>query len=150
MLPHLLRLMIIGLVLLATGCASSSPPAGDETLRLPSSTAAPTTSPRAGLPPEAPAVQGGKYYAVFLAVAPNVQDDGIAAAQVRAKKLGYEGGVGELGCTPGAQEQLELDPGKTYAAFSVLVATKEEAQRVAAAYGEGVVGIAYVTAGCLD
>src|SRR3954471_13411469 len=115
-----------------------------------SSTAMPTTSPSGSLPPEAPAVQGKKYYAVFLAVATDINDPGLVAAQERAKKLGYEGGAGDIGCTPGAREQLRLAATGDYTGFSVLFATKAEAEQLAAAYGEGVVGIASVTAGCLD
>jgi hypothetical protein len=110
----------------------------------------PTTSPSGSLPPEAPAVQGGKYYAVFLAVATDINDPGLVAAQERAKKLGYEGGTGDIGCTPGAREQLKLSSGGDYTAFSVLFATRAQAEQLAAAYGDGVVGIASVTAGCLD
>lgn len=152
MLSHRIPLALAATLWLAAACGGSSAPQPSSAtpLQLPSSTAAPTASPSSGLPQEAPAVQGGKYYAVFLAVATDVQDEAIAAAQARAKKLGYEGGVGDLGCTPGAQQQLKLDPAKSYTGFSILLATKAQAQQVAAAYGDGVVGVAYVTAGCLD
>jgi hypothetical protein len=147
-----------GLVLaLVGGCAGSSSgtPTPSSTAGTPSelsgsSTAAPTTSPSGSLPQEAPAVQGGKYYALFLAVATDVHDNGLVKAQERAKRLGYDGGAGDINCTPGAREQLKLPPNGDYTAFSVLFVTKQQAQQVADAYGDGVVGIAYVTAGCLD
>jgi hypothetical protein len=95
------------------------------------------------------AAQGGKYYGVFLAVAADARDGRLGDAQARAHELGYEGGVGDISCTPGAREQLHLPAGE-YTAFSVLFATKEQAKQFASAYGDGVVGTAYVSAGCLD
>lgn len=138
---------------LLAGCSGSSAGGTEPTSSPPdltaSSTAAPTTSPSGSLPPEAVAKQGGKYYGVFLAVASNARDGRLGDAQARAHELGYEGGVGELTCTPGAREQLHLGQG-AYTAFSVLFATKDQAAQFASAYGDGVVGTAYVTAGCLD
>ncbi|GAC1610263.1 MAG: hypothetical protein NVS3B26_16090 [Mycobacteriales bacterium] len=95
-------------------------------------------------------MQGGRYYAVFLAVATAATDDRLASARARAKALGYEGGDGDISCTPGAREQLRLSANGSFVAFSIFFATRAQAQQLAAAYGSGVVGIAYVTAGCLD
>lgn len=95
-------------------------------------------------------MQGGKYYAVFLAVAKGATNDSIAIARERAKALGYDGGDGAIECTPGAREQLQLSASGDYIAYSVFFATKAQAQQFAAAYGKGVVGVAYVTGGCLD
>ena len=147
-----LAVVALGLCAL-TGCAASSSGGSHATTSPPdltsSSTAQPTASPSGSLPPEAAAAQGGKYYGVFLAVAVDARDGRLGDAQARAHKLGYEGGVADIGCTPGAREQLHLRPG-AYTAFSVLFATKEQAAQFASAYGDGVVGTAYVTAGCLD
>jgi hypothetical protein len=126
-----------------SGAAPVSPPAT-------APTGLPTPAAGSSLAPEAAATQGGKYYAVFLAVAVDVNDPALTTAQERAKALGYSGGVADIGCTPGAREQLKLNASGDYTAFSVLFATKEQAQRLVDAYGSGVVGIAYVTAGCLD
>ncbi|MCU1589557.1 MAG: hypothetical protein JWP11_813 [Frankiales bacterium] len=137
------------------GCTGSSTGGSAASTATPSelsasSTAAPTTSPSGSLPPEAAAVQGGKYYAVFLAVAADVRDPALVNAQQKAKALGYDGGVGDINCTPGARAQLKLSPSGDYTAFSVLFATKGQAQELVDAYPDAVVGIAYVTAGCLD
>ncbi|MCW2572574.1 MAG: hypothetical protein JWO88_2632 [Frankiales bacterium] len=141
---------------LVAGCAGSSTsgaaPAvsGTPSELLTSSTAEPTTSPSGSLPPEAPAVQGGKYYAVFLAVAVDVHDEGLVSAQQRAKDFGYDGGVGDINCTPGAREQLHLNANGDYTAFSILFATSAQAKAFVDAYSGPVVGTALVTAGCLD
>ena len=108
------------------------------------------TSPSGSLPREAPATEGGSYYALFLAVSTDARDDALVKAQNRAQALGYQGGVGDLGCTPGAREQLRLKATGSYTAFSVLFATRAQAQELAAAYGVGVVGVAHVTVRCLD
>jgi hypothetical protein len=141
---------------LVGGCGGSSTSgaapivSGTPSELLASSTAAPTTSPSGSLPPEAPAVQGGKYYAVFLAVATDVHDAGLVSAQQRAKDLGYDGGVGDINCTPGAREQLHLNANGDYTAFSILFATSDQATAFVDAYSGPVVGTALVTAGCLD
>jgi hypothetical protein len=122
--------------------AGSSPSAAVGTER-------PTARPSGSLPPEAGATQGGKYYAVFLAVAGDANDPSLAAAQNRAKALGYEGGVGDLNCTPGARSALHLDSGD-YTAYSIFFTTAEQAKSFVNAYPAQVVGTAYVTAGCLD
>lgn len=144
--------MLLGLT---TGCAGGSQaaraPGSPTPLVVPSSPGArPSVSPSGTLPPEAAAVQGARYYAVFLAVAPTATDDRLARARSRAKALGYEGGEGEIACTTGAREQLGLAATGDYFAYSIFFATKAQADRVAAAYGKGVVGIAHVTGGCLD
>lgn len=144
--------MALAAVVSLAGCGGSSAASVHPSpLVLPSGTGvAPSTSPRAGLPPEAAATQGSTYYAVFLAVAPTAQDDRLVQAQSRAKALGYEGGVGGIDCTPGARAQLRLAASGDYTAFSVLFATKAQADAFAGAYGSGVVGIAHVSVGCLD
>jgi hypothetical protein len=116
---------------------------------LPSALPSVSTGPTTGLPPESAAEQGGHYYAVFLAVAEDANDEQIIAAQRRAKALGYQGGSGEIGCTAGAREQLRLPDG-TFTAFSVFFDSRERAERFEQAYGARVVGIARITAGCLD
>jgi hypothetical protein len=113
-------------------------------------TAAPTARPSGSLPPEAPAKQGGKYYAVFLAVAGSVQDPALETAQAKAKQIGYAGGVGDINCTPGAREALNLTPSGDYTAYSIFFATAQQAQDFVNAYPGRVRGTAYITAGCLD
>lgn len=144
-----------GVAALVAGCSTGSggsdaSPAATS-LQLPSSrVVAPSVSPSAGLPPEAPAAPGTKYYAVFLAVATDAHDNSLAAAQQRAGRLGYNGGMADIDCTPGARAQLKLKAAGSYMAFSVLFATKAQAQQFVAAYPSGVVGTAYVTVDCLD
>ena len=113
---------------------------------LPSTSARATTS----LPPESAAEQGGHYFAVFLAVAADANDPRIETAQRRAKALGYQGGSGELSCTQGAREQLKLSQDPAYTAYSIFFDSRERADRFVQAYGAPVVGIARITAGCLD
>jgi hypothetical protein len=113
------------------------------------STAAPTAHPSGSLPPEAAAKPGAKYYAVFLAVATDANDPALDRAEAKAKTLGYSGGVGDINCTPGARETLNLS-GKSYTAFSIFFATSSQAQDFVNGYPGTVVGTAYVTAGCLD
>ena len=112
---------------------------------LPSASAGATTS----LPPESAAEQGGRYFEVFVAVAADANDPRILAAQRKAKALGYEGGIGELSCTAGAREQLKL-PDDTSTAYSIFFDSRDRAERFVQAYGAPVVGIAQITAGCLD
>jgi hypothetical protein len=113
------------------------------------STSAPTAHPSGSLPPEAVAKPGAKYYAVFLAVATDAKDPALDRAQAKAKTLGYSGGVGDINCTPGARETLNLS-GNSYTAFSIFFATSSQAQDFVNGYPGTVVGTAYVTAGCLD
>jgi hypothetical protein len=130
----------------ATAATTSASPA-DATGSF--STAAPTAHPSGSLPPEAAAKPGAKYYAVFLAIAGDVKDAALERAQQKAKDLGYSGGVGDINCTPGARETLNLS-GKSYTAFSIFFATNQQAQDFVNGYPGTVVGTAYVTAGCLD
>jgi hypothetical protein len=156
---RLLGAALIAGCLASCGGSSGGPSGGSTTSPAATPAATPTglASRNPSLPPEAAATQGEKYYAVFLAVATDVNDQTLVAAQQRAKELGYAGGVGELTCTPGAQEQLNLPATASYTAFSILFATKEQAATFVRAYnatsgpsGTDVVGTAYVTAGCLD
>ena len=135
---------------LATGCGGSS--AGDAATKPSQSraTAQPTARPSGSLPPEAVAKPGGKYYAVFLAVAPDAKDPALADAQDRAKALGYQGGVGDVNCTPGARTALNLNDTASYTAYSIFFDTNEQAQAFLNSYSGKVVGTAFVTAGCLD
>jgi hypothetical protein len=109
-------------------------------------------APRASgtLPPEAAAETGGSYYAAFLAVAQDAGDPALTAAQQRAQALGYLGGVGDIDCTPGARAQLRLPARGTYTAYSVFFASQQRAREFVSAYGGHVVGIARITASCLD
>ena len=110
-------------------------------------TAQPPVSP--GLPPESAAEPGGRYYAVFLAVASDARDPKLEQAQNRAQGLGYAGGIGDLGCTAGAREQLKLPDG-TYTAYSIFFDSQQRADLFVKAYGAPVVGTALISAGCLD
>jgi hypothetical protein len=135
---------------LLAGCGGSSGAvAADARPSVTVGTERPTDRPSGSLPPEAGATQGGKYYAVFLAVAGDANDPSLAEAQNKAKALGYEGGVGDLNCTPGARAALHLENGD-YTAYSIFFTTAQQAQSFVSAYPAHVVGTAYVTAGCLD
>jgi hypothetical protein len=143
---------------LAVGCGGSSSGTDDGTgdnAAAPSpgrstGTEKPTARPSGSLPPEAAAKQGGKYYAVFLAVAGDAKDPALAEAQQRAAAIGYQGGVGDVNCTPGARTALNLSNSGDYTAYSIFFATAEQAQSFVNGYSGKIVGTAYVTAGCLD
>ena len=136
---------------LASGCGGSSHGNSATAGSSPSSgTEKPTAHPSGSLPPEAAAKQGGKYYAVFLAVAPDANAAALAEAQERARKLGYVGGVGDVNCTPGARAALNLSNSGDFTAYSIFFATAEQAQSFVNGYGAAIVGTAYITAGCLD
>jgi hypothetical protein len=111
----------------------------------------PSTQPSAspGLPPESAAEPGGRYYAVFLAVAADAHDPKLDEAQNRARELGYAGGIGELGCTAGAREQLKV-PADATTAYSIFFDSQQRADLFVRAYGAPVVGTALISAGCLD
>jgi hypothetical protein len=150
------RLLLAALTTtLAAGCGGSS--AAPRAHATPTrtdvasfTTSAPTVRPSGSLPPEAPAKPGGKYYAIFLAVAKSVNDPSLLSAQEQAKQIGYSGGVGDINCTPGAREALNLAGTADYTAFSIFFATNQQAQDFLNAYKGKVVGTAYITAGCLD
>lgn len=121
------------------------------------STAAPGTSrpettedAPASWPAEAGAAQGGSYWAVFLAVAYDGAEQELQDALGSAHAVGYEAGIGDIGCTTGAREALGLDPGKSYEAVSIFFTTQADAQEFVDLYEPGVVGTALVTAGCMD
>jgi hypothetical protein len=152
--PHQrLRRLLLPLVLLAgltAGCGGSSADTSRTTPSNEPATERPTARPSGSLPPEAAATQGGKYYAVFLAVAGDANDPSLVQAQERAKALGYQGGVGDVNCTPGARTALNLREGAAYTAYSIFFETNAQAQTFLNSYSGPVVGTAYVTAGCLD
>jgi hypothetical protein len=148
-LPVLL-LVVAGLASGCGGSSSSGDAAASPTPASSSGTERPTIRPSGSLPPEAAATQGGKYYAVFLAVAADAKDPSLAAAQVAANALGYQGGVGDVNCTPGARTALNLKDNAHYTAYSIFFATNQQAQDFLNSYSGKVVGTAYVTAGCLD
>jgi hypothetical protein len=108
------------------------------------------TQPASSLPPESVAEQGGKYYAVFLALAREEGAEALSRAHAQAARLGYNGGVGDIECTAGARTQLRLPATGTYTAYSVFFDSRERADRFVQAYGQKVIGTAYITAGCLD
>jgi hypothetical protein len=150
---HVTRLLaaITVVAALTAGCGGSSE--ADQTAASSPSAAGterPTARPSGSLPPEAAATQGGKYYAVFLAVATDVKDPSLTEAQDRARALGYEGGVGDVNCTPGARTALNLSDSGDFTAYSIFFATAQQAQDFVNAYGGHLVGTAFITAGCLD
>jgi hypothetical protein len=107
-------------------------------------------APSAEWPPAAEAVQGGQYWAVFLAVAHSGTEQAeLQAAYADATALGYPAGIGEM-CSSGAHEQLGLDPTVAYEVVNIYFDTQEQAQQFVDLYEPGVVGTAYVTAYCLD
>src|SRR4051812_35732167 len=139
--------LLIAVVL--AGCGGSSTPSASSPSKA-ASTERPTARPSGSLPPEAAAKPGGKYFAVFLAVAPDANDKALADAQERAKAIGYQGGVGDVNCTPGARTALNLSNSGDFTAFSIFFDTAEQAQNFVNGYSGKVVGTAYITAGCLD
>lgn len=134
-----------GAFALSRGGGDSTPPS--EAPVLPSVAASGSGS---SLPPEAAAQPNGRYTAVFLAVARTADDADVLAAQRRAQQLGYTGGIGDIDCTAGARSRLGLPASGTYTAYSVFFSSPDGAKEFAQAYGSGVVGIAPITAGCLD
>ena len=143
--------LAIGAAVFAFSRGGDEPAArGSGASLLPSALPSSSTGATTGLPPESAAEQGGRYYAVFAAVAQDARDAQLVTAQQRAKALGYQGGIGELGCTAGAREQLGLPADGAYTAYSVFFDSKQRAERFVEAYGARVVGIAHITAGCLD
>src|SRR3954468_23361915 len=114
-------LVALAAVLLA-GCGGSLAPSVSTPSKA-ASTEKPTARPSGSLPPEAAAKQGGKYYAVFLAVAGDANDQALADAQEQAKAIGYQGGVGDVNCTPGARTALNLSNSGDFTAFSIFFDT---------------------------
>lgn len=142
-----------------TPTAPSSPTSspGTAAAASPDATDPGTASPAAPeLPTQAPAEHGGTAVAVYLAVTDQGFDSPpVQQAQVAASELGYEAGVGGLGCDRGAAEALgrETDSGQTWAAVALYFATLEEAEVVrdaAERAGHAVAGVAEVTTYCLD
>jgi hypothetical protein len=142
--------LLTGGMLAACGGSSTSPSASASSLSRTVGTERPTARPSGSLPPEAAAKQGGKYFAVFLAVAGDVKDPSLVDAQDRAAALGYQGGVGDVNCTPGARTALNLSDSGDFTAYSIFFATTQQAQDFVNGYSGHIVGTAYVTAGCLD
>ncbi len=164
--------MGLALVVLSAACSSGSSPESAERPSAPASSAAPATSaavspaessasspvastpasagPAISFPPEIDGIQGEKYYAVFVAVKRTADDAALARVSSELEALGYQGGIGEIDCTPGAREQLQLKAQGDYFGYSLFFATKEQAQQFVDAYEGPVVGTAYITAFCLD
>lgn len=113
-------------------------------------TSAAATTAQPAWPREAVAVHGGRYWAVYLAVAYDAGDPELAQAQASAQAVGYAGGIGDVQCETGAAEGLGLDPAKSYSAASVFFDTRADAQAFVDRYAPGVVGTVQVTASCLD
>ena len=107
-------------------------------------------TPDPGMPAEAEARQNGHFMAVFLALGDGRDAGPIQAAQRRATALGYYGGVGGLGCTRGAAEALHTGAGTGLVAYSIFFDTADQAERFAAVYGAGVLGIVPIVATCID
>ena len=130
-------------------------PAGTPTAGVPatpprSTPAPPAAETPADRPTEATAVHGGTYWAVFLDVSRAGDTAGEQEALAALSEVGYQGGIGDIGCTEGAVEALGLDPTIGYTGVSVFFATAAEAQRFVDLYQPGVVGTARITAYCLD
>ena len=119
----------------------SSDPAGAETSR-----PAPAL-PRAVSEPQ----QGSRYWAVFFAVSKDLEDPALDRAVAQLRSLGYPTpSRGEVDCLQGAREELRLPGLDPYYDVSLLFASREEARRFVAAYGKKVLGVAQVSAYCLD
>ncbi len=177
MTPQLCRLrrwdtlvVWLGLLVLSAACGSGSSPQSAEPVAsppvasaepaatltaapqaLPSAASIPATArPAISFPPEAEAIDGGKYYGVFVSVKTSVDDPELTRVSSELEGLGYQGGVGEIDCTAGAREQLKLKSQGDYFAYSLYFATRQQAQQFVDAYEGPVVGTAFITANCLD
>ncbi len=134
----------------------------------PSPAPAPTTAPVTSVPPptpiptpppapavvwpdEAVAQHGGRYWSVVLAVGGPADDPAVLQGTYATLQAhGYSGGIGSIGCSDGATAALGLDPATVDTVVDVYFGTEEEARRFAALYEPGVLGVAPVTAYCLD
>ena len=134
--------------------------------RTPAATPAPSpispssspTSTSPAFPPAAAQVnQGDLVWAVYLAV--SRLQDGVPVARAEldrareaAEAVGYQGevGDGDVDCAQGAREALQLNPDIGYFTASILFATEADARQFITAYEPGVVGLAQITAFCLD
>ncbi|TDV56158.1 hypothetical protein [Actinophytocola oryzae] len=103
---------------------------------------------------------GGTYWGVYVTVV-RADDNGqvspadqkrLDAARKSLTDLGYQpdSGVYDNGCEQGVQEQLHLDPQRTYAAVRIYFATQTQAEKFVEEYQPGVVGTAKVTLYCMD
>ena len=104
----------------------------------------------AALPAAAVPVRGGRAWAVFVAVARDMDDERLDQAVEDRAAVGYETWVSEVGCFQGAAEALGLDPARSYLGVSVEFASAAEAQQMVEAFEPGVVGTAEVVTYCLD
>jgi ABC-type transport system substrate-binding protein len=144
--------------------SASSPSTSSATSPASPATGAPSTSPTSPTsptsrgsaeetrtwPPEARAVHGGQYWAVYLAVSRgDTEYDEVERAYRSAQAVGYEAGIGDI-CATGAHEALGLDPAVSYTASSIYFDTRAQAQQFVDMYEPGVVGTAHITAYCLD
>ena len=131
---------------------SSAPTSSAPTGTVPTGPASsvPSVEQPAGWPPEANAVQGGVYWAVYLELYRTGDPGGGQDALAALHELGYDGGIGGVGCDMGAAEALGLDPNGDYSGVSVFFDTADDAQRFVDLYQPGVVGTARITAYCLD
>ncbi len=91
--------------------------------------------------------QGGRYWAVYLAVGDYDSPD-VLDASSRLARLGIESFPGDLSCDGGAAEALGAPEGA--AAVGVYFETEEEARAFAATLDPPPVGIAQVTTYCAD
>ena len=106
--------------------------------------------PEGGFPTPAVPVHGGRAWAVFVAVARDMDDARLDRAVEDLAAVGYETGVSEVGCSLGAFEALGLDPARSYLGVSVEFASAAEAEQMVEAFEPGVVGTAEVVTYCLD
>lgn len=139
------------------GATSTSSSTTSSTTPSTSSTSSTTASqPRLPeFPPEFTGLtQGGRAWALYLAVVPPGQYDApeLAAANSAAAEAGYGGaGPSDLGCDQGAPEALGRDSSSVTApVYFETEAQANQAQAAFAARGDQVVGIVNVTTYCLD
>ena len=94
---------------------------------------------------------GGRYWAVFVAVAPH-HDPELEQAKADLSAAGYETyGAGSLDCFQGAREALGLPAAaEHYGEVDVLFADRASAERFARQLGRPVAGFAQVRTFCLD
>lgn len=127
-----------------------SPPLPIPPASTPASTRATSTTAPAALPSAAVPQHGQRYWAVVVAVATDPAAPVLLDAERRLARLGYSRpNRAEVDCLQGASEALRLPDTGAYE-VDVLFTSRAAADRLAAAYPGGVVGVARVTAYCLD
>ena len=106
---------------------------------------------RRPLPTVAAPEQGGRYWAVFVAVAVAEDDPKLRQAAADLRDAGYDAhGEGSLACFQGAIQALGLPPDAEYVEVDVLFRDFATAELFVRQFGRPVEGIAEVRTFCRD